>query len=109
MGSEERAKLRTLLNYWVEHNREHSQELREWADKAKAFGEVEKYLDVFAANKEEWAKEGGYRHKLLAAIVASKYMAERHRAGKTEFTKKYAQLARQYRREETAVARKMNW
>ena len=41
MGSEERAKLRTLLNYWVEHNREHSQEFREWADKAKAFGEVE--------------------------------------------------------------------
>jgi len=41
MGSEERAKLRTLLNYWVEHNRVHSQEFREWADKAKAFGEVE--------------------------------------------------------------------
>jgi len=41
MGSEEMAKLRTLLNYWVEHNREHSQEFREWADKAKAFGEIE--------------------------------------------------------------------
>ena len=30
MGDEERVKLRTLLNYWVEHNMEHSQEFREW-------------------------------------------------------------------------------
>jgi len=29
--SEER--LRTLLAYWIEHNREHEQEFREWADK----------------------------------------------------------------------------
>ena len=41
MGSDERAKLKTLLNYWVEHNREHSQEFKEWADKAKALGETE--------------------------------------------------------------------
>ena len=41
MGNDERNKLRTLLNYWVEHNREHSQEFKEWADKAKALGEVE--------------------------------------------------------------------
>ncbi len=41
MGGDERGKLRTLLNYWVEHNREHSQEFRAWASKAKALGEVE--------------------------------------------------------------------
>ncbi len=52
MGSEERAKLRTLLNYWVEHNREHSQEFREWADKAKAFGEVEVADEMLQASKE---------------------------------------------------------
>ena len=39
MGSDEKTKLRTLLNYWVEHNREHSQEIEDWADKAKALGE----------------------------------------------------------------------
>ncbi len=52
MGSEERAKLRTLLNYWVEHNREHSQEFREWADKAKAFGEVEVADEMLQAAQE---------------------------------------------------------
>ena len=52
MGSEERAKLRTLLNYWVEHNREHSQEFREWAEKAKAFGEVEVADEMLQAAQE---------------------------------------------------------
>ena len=41
MGSDERAKLKTLLNYWIEHNREHSQEFQEWAEKARALDEIE--------------------------------------------------------------------
>ncbi|MFC1961935.1 hypothetical protein ACFLWN_02685 [Chloroflexota bacterium] len=32
-------KLSMLLDYWIEHNREHSQEFREWAEKAEASGE----------------------------------------------------------------------
>jgi len=27
-------RLHILLDYWIEHNREHEQEFREWADKA---------------------------------------------------------------------------
>ena len=38
---DEKAKLRALLNYWIEHNKEHSQEFREWVSKAKALGEAE--------------------------------------------------------------------
>ena len=34
MGSEEE-KIRTLLDYWIEHNREHGQEFNEWAEKMK--------------------------------------------------------------------------
>ncbi len=49
MGSDERAKLRTLLNYWVEHNQEHSHEFKEWADKAKAFGQVEVAEEILQA------------------------------------------------------------
>ena len=41
MGSDERAKLKTLLNYWIEHNREHSDEFKEWVDKARTMGETE--------------------------------------------------------------------
>jgi len=52
MGSDERAKLRMLLNYWVEHNREHSHEFKEWADKAKVLGEVEVAEEILQASRE---------------------------------------------------------
>lgn len=52
MGSDERAKLKVLLNYWMEHNREHSQEFTEWADKAKALGEVEIAEEILQAAQE---------------------------------------------------------
>ena len=41
MSIDEKTKLKTLLNYWTEHNQEHSQEIKDWADKAKALGEAE--------------------------------------------------------------------
>ena len=34
MDSQEE-KIRTLLDYWIEHNKEHGQEFKEWADKMK--------------------------------------------------------------------------
>ena len=34
-------KLKILLRHWIEHNEEHSEEFREWAEKAKGFGEDE--------------------------------------------------------------------
>ena len=49
---DERAKLRTLLNYWIEHNKEHSQEFREWAGKAKVLGEAEAGEDMLQAAQE---------------------------------------------------------
>jgi len=52
MSSDEKAKLRTLLNYWVEHNQEHSQEFKEWVDKAKALGEKEVADELFLASQE---------------------------------------------------------
>ena len=52
MSNDERAKLRTLLNYWIEHNKEHSQEFREWADKAKEFGEAEASEEMLQAAQE---------------------------------------------------------
>lgn len=29
-------KLRTLVDYWIEHNQEHEEETRQWAEKASA-------------------------------------------------------------------------
>lgn len=37
----EKVKLKKLLEYWVEHNREHSEEFKEWAEKARQMGEAE--------------------------------------------------------------------
>jgi nickel/cobalt exporter len=52
MDNDEKAKLKTLLNYWVEHNKEHSQEFREWAGKAKIFGENQAYEEMLRAAQE---------------------------------------------------------
>jgi hypothetical protein len=52
MTTDEKAKLETLLGYWIEHNREHSQEFREWADKAKEFGQAEAAGEMLAAVAE---------------------------------------------------------
>ena len=52
MGNDERAKLETLLGYWIEHNKEHSQEFKEWAGKAKGFGEVGAGEDMLQAAQE---------------------------------------------------------
>ena len=52
MSNDERTKLRILLGHWVEHNNEHSQEFKEWADKAKAFGAVEVGGNMLQAAQE---------------------------------------------------------
>jgi len=42
-------KLRILLDYWIEHNSEHEQEFRDWADKvASLFPEVAQQLQEAA-------------------------------------------------------------
>jgi hypothetical protein len=52
MGNGEKDKLRTLLNYWIEHNKEHGQEFRDWVTKAREFGEAGVSDDVLLAAQE---------------------------------------------------------
>jgi hypothetical protein len=52
MGNDEKAKLRTMLNYWIEHNQEHSQEFGEWAAKAREFGEAGAAEEILLAAQE---------------------------------------------------------
>ena len=40
MGNDDLAKLKTLLGYWIEHNQEHGQEFREWAEKVAGPGDI---------------------------------------------------------------------
>jgi len=54
--SEER--LRTLLDYWIEHNREHEQEFRDWADKpASLSSEVAQQLQEAATRMADASKD----------------------------------------------------
>jgi len=40
LATDDITKLKTLLGYWIEHNREHGQEFREWADKEAVPGDI---------------------------------------------------------------------
>ncbi len=37
---EEKEKLSLLLVYWIEHNKEHAQDFKRWAEKAREFDEI---------------------------------------------------------------------
>ena len=50
--TDDKMKLSTMLNYWLEHNKEHSEEFREWAEKARGFGEAKVSAEILAAVQE---------------------------------------------------------
>jgi len=49
MNISEKEKLKKLLDYWIEHNKEHGEEFKEWAEKAEAFGEATVCEDLLEA------------------------------------------------------------
>lgn len=61
MNNDERTKLRTLLNYWLEHSKEHSQEFKEWADKLKGLDET--------ATGEELRQAAGEMDKAAESLL----------------------------------------
>jgi hypothetical protein len=52
MGQAEKDKLSALLDYWVKHNKEHGEEFKEWAEKAKDFGEAAIHDELMQAYEE---------------------------------------------------------
>ena len=52
MAEGDRERLDTLLNYWIEHNREHADEFKEWAEKAKGFAGVTVQGQLLEAAKQ---------------------------------------------------------
>lgn len=49
MDKNEKEKLRILLDHWIEHNREHGDEFKEWAEKARDLGEAVVQEDMLDA------------------------------------------------------------
>jgi hypothetical protein len=65
MGSmSDKEKLRTLLAYWIEHNLDHAQEFRKWAQLAEAFGPKEAASKLEAAAQEMTAVNDSLRTAL---------------------------------------------
>ena len=62
-------KLRALLNYWIEHNREHASELEEWAGRAKSLGRNLSSEILQAAQQLEKANE--YLARALESLSKS--------------------------------------
>jgi rubrerythrin len=66
-------KLKVLLDYWIEHNSEHEQEFRDWADKvAPSSTEVAKQLQKAAT------KMAAVSNELIEARQALSKSKERH-------------------------------
>lgn len=51
MADVEREKFKILLNYWVRHNREHGEDFKKWAKKARDIGEMEVFEAILEAKK----------------------------------------------------------
>ena len=49
MNKSEMEKLKILLDHWIEHNKEHGDEFREWAEKARDLGEAVVQQDMLDA------------------------------------------------------------
>ena len=61
------ARLRILLGHWIDHNREHGEEFREWADRAKEVGEAGAADDIAQAARE-MEKAGGLLARALEKL-----------------------------------------
>ena len=67
MSQADREKLTTLLKYWMEHNREHGEEFREWAEKASGFGQLSVHRDIMEA-AEQMDRANGLLLRALEAL-----------------------------------------
>ena len=66
-------KLRILLDYWIEHNREHEKEFRDWADKVVSLSP-----DVAHQLQEAATKMAAASSELMKAKQALPRSKERH-------------------------------
>lgn len=67
MNNDDRSKLKILLSHWIEHNKEHSQEFQEWADKMKSSGEPEVGEEMLRS-AEEMEKSGDFLSRALTLL-----------------------------------------
>jgi len=67
MDEDNQQKIRALLNYLIEHNKEHSQEIAEWAEKAQALGAEQASQQMLKA-AQEMDKVNGFLSQALESL-----------------------------------------
>jgi rubrerythrin len=70
---DDQEKLRVLLDYWIEHNSEHEQEFRDWADKVAPLS-----TEVAQQLREAAAKMAAASNELMKAKQALPESKEGH-------------------------------
>jgi hypothetical protein len=70
----------------------------------------EDYLDDFEKNKQTWAKQHGYHHRIVAALIANGYLRDiaKKQKNKKEVDFRLAK-AREYRAERSRVIKNKRW
>jgi len=66
-------KLHVLLDYWIEHNSEHEEEFRDWADKVASLS-----TEVAQQLREAAARMAAVSNELMKAKQALPKSKERH-------------------------------
>lgn len=77
--------------------------------KKAATADIKQYLEQFTKNKEDLSKKGDYEKKLLAAIIAGKYLVPQIRRTNPELSKKYAKLTKEYETERARISNQSRW
>jgi len=68
------------------------------------------YLDEFEKNKDSWAKQDGYHHRIVAALVAADYLSKiAKKQGNTKLGEDYNTKRKRYNKERTAVLKTKRW
>jgi len=77
--------------------------------KKAATADIKQYLDNFLKNKDDLSHKGDYEKKLLAAILAGKYLVPQIRRTNPELSKKYGNLIKEYESERLPISIRARW
>jgi len=65
--------LEILLKYWAQHNREHGEEFRKWAEKAKGLGEAVAH-DAISEAAQQMDKANKFLFRALDSLKSQDTM-----------------------------------
>lgn len=74
-----------------------------------ANADIKEYFEQFSKNKDALSKQGGYEKKLLAGIMAGKYLASQTARTNPELSRQYNKIAAKYTKEQPRRSKNSRW